>query len=263
MSAQDSPACRLGTTSRFSGNLRLCSAVCFVVGLCACGGGKDSNSQLFTPPVSTDVRLVSVLFPGDPQPPPLAHAVSSAPRISSNGDFVSFLSRWNESGTSVNTLLSLRSTCVNSAGCTPTTTPVAYSINDVLEGGNAIARHALSANGRYLLLAVFSFDADGETGWAYVDDTCAGVTVCTHEDYDLVPGVYHGAAISASGRFAAFGSQALILHDFCLDIIESCTPGTVWRGEYGADSVAITGEGRYLAFDSTASTIVPNDNNDV
>jgi len=263
MSIQKGLEFRIGTISWFRGNASLLYfAACLIIGLCGCSG-TTSSSQASAPPPGTDVRLVSVLNPDGPQPPPTAHAVSSVPRISSDGGFVSFLSAWNVSDTAVYRLLTLQSICANSAGCSFATTPVAHSTMDALDGGNAIVRQALSANGRYLLLAVSSIGTSGESGWAYVDDTCAGVVAgCSPEDYELVFDVYHGAAISSTGRFAAFGTAALILHDFCLDISESCIPGTLWRGDYAAGNVAIAEEGRFLVFDATSSTVVPNDNND-
>lgn len=89
-------------------------------------------------------------------------------------------------------------------------------------------------------------------------------------------------AISADGRYMAFQSDAtnlvagpasgfadIYVRDTCLSAPTGCTPTTI-RASVAADgslangnsrSAAISADGRYVAFDSSATNLVPNDTN--
>jgi len=89
-------------------------------------------------------------------------------------------------------------------------------------------------------------------------------------------------SLSANGRYVAFQSDAtnlvagaasgftdIYVRDTCIGVTTSCTPSTV-RASVAFDgslpngnsrSPSISADGRYVAFDSSASNLVPNDTN--
>lgn len=140
--------------------------------------------------------------------------------------------------------------------------------------GTVRGGHSLSSDGRY---AVFSStDSDvvpGDTNGVsdvFVRDLVTGTTtrVSVGAGGAQGNGMSHAAAISANGRYVAFLSIAnnLVVGDtngvrdiFVRDLVGEATT-IVPNGTPGADwDPALSGDGRYLAFSSDSSGLVPGD----
>ncbi len=135
---------------------------------------------------------------------------------------------------------------------------------------------SISASGRYV--AFWSYSGSGGPD-VFVNDTLTGTTTLVSADSSGIPGnSYSGTpSISADGRYVAFTSEASNLvpantggvrHIFVKDTAtgttilasadSSCTPG---GGDSGYVS-SISADGRYVTFESRASSLVPDDTND-
>src|SRR5205823_4466072 len=115
----------------------------------------------------------------------------------------------------------------------------------------------------YMIVASSSFSMfSGLSGDAYVLDTCANSPGCAPgRIYDVAVDIFSGTAISASGRFVTVTSNSkIIVQDSCLGTSDTCTPATVWTGNYEAGLVAIAADGRHLVFDSVASVVADDHN---
>jgi hypothetical protein len=244
---------------------RYCLAVVLAGVPIGCGGnGSPPIPPSITP--DTDVQLVSILDAAGPKPPRGA-ATSDYPAVSSSGDLVAFRSAWrddtNDANTANNTLLSLRSTCTGpSQSCQTGTTPLLF-VSAGEDDGTVIESQALSSSGRYMIVASSSFSMfSGLSGDAYVLDTCANSPGCAPgRIYDVAVDIFSGTAISASGRFVTVTSNSkIIVQDSCLGTSDTCTPATVWTGNYEAGLVAIAADGRHLVFDSVASVVADDHN---
>src|SRR5579859_4738469 len=82
---------------------------------------------------------------------------------------------------------------------------------------------------------------------------------------DSVAGNFLPPSVSATGRFYAFTDKStLFVRDSCVGAGSGCLPANVWTAPYGGvGNLVIASEGRYVAFESWVSTIVPNDSNGV
>jgi flagellin-like hook-associated protein FlgL len=152
-------------------------------------------------------------------------------------------------------------------------------------GGYSVSVAALSATGRYV---AFWSDANnlvaGDTNSqrdSFVKDTLTGITTRISTDSagnEAVGGASVVAAISADGRYVAFHSSAsnLVVGDtnasqdvFVKDTITGVTTrvstnSTGSQTSTGSSSAAaISADGRFLAFHSTASDLVGGDTNGV
>lgn len=157
---------------------------------------------------------------------------------------------------------------------------------------------ALSANGRYVAFQSDSTNlvpgaASGFTE-IFVRDTCLGVTsacspftvrVSVADDGTLPNGNSRSPAISANGRYVAFDSSAsnlipgsingingradVFLRDTCTGAPAACVPrlmnvSVATDGSQANDdarAATISAEGRFVAFNSVATNLVPNDTN--
>jgi Tol biopolymer transport system component len=139
----------------------------------------------------------------------------------------------------------------------------------------------ISADGRFVAFTSWATNlVSGDTnGWEdiFVHDRQTGVTECVSLAVDGSPGNLwcESPAISADGRFVAFTSSAsnLVVGDTNgqLDVfIRDRLTGTTERvsvdssgaeANYLSDQVSITPDGRYCAFASAASSLVPADTN--
>jgi hypothetical protein len=151
---------------------------------------------------------------------------------------------------------------------------------------------SISADGaRVAFVSTASNLVPGDTNnsWdVFVHDVRTGVTtrasVATgggHADGDsgIRGGVELSAELSADGRFVAFASDAtnlvpgdtndagdVFVHDMRTGVTTRAsvaTGGGQAEGDSSSFKMAISADGRYVAFDSTASDLVPNDTNDV
>jgi len=257
-------------------------------------GGGTSNSLNFTisgpqPGVS---ELVSVASDGTQ-----ANGSSSdVPAISATGRFVAFESNATNLAVGDTNGLSdvfVRDTCLGAAGCTPST--VRVSVDSVGTQGNGVSSlAAISADGRFV---AFQSDATnlvaGDTNARtdiFVRDTCAGAAGCTPSTIRVSvanAGAQGGGnslrpAISADGRFVAFDSTSstlvvpgtsgtqIFVRDTCVGAA-GCIPSTILvsadsagaQGNSLSTDPAISADGRFVAFESIASNLVPGDTNGV
>ncbi|MBN1887132.1 MAG: carboxypeptidase regulatory-like domain-containing protein [Thermoflexales bacterium] len=145
---------------------------------------------------------------------------------------------------------------------------------------------AISADGRYVAFASYASNLaeGGDTNGKYdvfVRDRLAGTTrrVSLASDgtqADGHSGINSPIAMSAYGGYVAFASEAtnlvtapdtngqpdLFIHDMQTAMtyrLSNAFDGSEGNGLVGY--IAISGDGRYVAFDSTASNLVPNDTN--
>ena len=160
---------------------------------------------------------------------------------------------------------------------------VSVSSSEAQAGGGS-AFPSISADGRYV-----AFDSDaanlvaGDTNGfrdVFVRDRVAGVTVIASVNSSEWSGNNHSVepSISADGLFVAFTSQASNMVDvFILDLngasdvfvrdlsngttaILSVSSGSV-IGNAGSKAASISADGRFVAFDSTATNLVAGDTN--
>jgi Tol biopolymer transport system component len=220
------------------------------------------------------------------------------PSISSTGRYVTFVSyAANLVAGDTNNLpdVFLRDTCVGATGCTPSTTRISVSSTGAQASGDS--RFAIiNGNGRYITFHSFAPDlVSGDTNGAgdvFVRDTCIGATGCTPStirvsvDTTGAQGNDHSffSSISGDGRYVAFASQAtnlvsgdtnavrdIYVRDTCIGAT-GCAPSTTRvsidsnenqaSGESnGSFAPAISADGRYISFVSSANNLVSGDIN--
>jgi len=154
---------------------------------------------------------------------------------------------------------------------------------------------AISADGRFIAFTSNATNlVTGDTNSAqdiFVRDTCLGSAsgckpstfrVSVASDGTQADANSDSPALSADGRFVAFSSSAtnlvandtnklsdVFVRDTCFGAPAGCTPGTVRVSvtqdgtQANGDSFrpAISGDGRFVAFESTASNLAPGDTN--
>ena len=229
---------------------------------------------------------------------------SDSPSISADGRFIAFASLADDlvaSDTNDVRDVFLHDRCIADgepvSDCTPSTVRASVpddSLGDVEPDQNSI-RPAISADGRYVAFgssATNLVDADSNDSYQiYVRGRLDGSTVVVSVDADGLPRdhSYH-AAISANGRFVAFASYGLLapnagcgtiyVHDRDRDDDGIFDEGGIASGTetvsvtvdghplpcemVEGDQVqkpTISADGRYVAFQSTVSALVPNDGN--
>lgn len=150
----------------------------------------------------------------------------------------------------------------------------------VADDGSPSGTHAwwpvLSGNGR---VAAFAFECDYPGPWtsAYVRDLVAGRTeaVAVSADGDAANGHSWGPVLSFDGRFVVFmssgdnlvdgdanGELDVFIRDRVMGVTELVSVSS--SGEQGngeSHSPAVSADGRFVAFVSSASNLVPNDGN--
>lgn len=228
-------------------------------------------------------ELVSLDSSGNQIPLP-----NSEPAISADGRFGAFASGISDfyEGRHLNILL--RDTCLGApSGCKPTTTPISVDENGQL--GNSDTKFpVISSDGRFV--AFESRDANlvsGDTNNAvdvFLRDTCIGapagckpstIRVSVANDGSQLSGGGVIASISATGRFVAFDVNQnpqqwdVFVRDTCLGAPAGCKASTT-RVSVASDGTAGNGSsfggslsdnGRFIAFDSDATNLVPGDTN--
>jgi len=184
----------------------------------------------------------------------------------------------------------VRDTCLGAAaGCVPSTSRVSVA-SDGAQGNSDSFHQAISGNGRFVAFKSFASnlvtgDTNGQPD-VFVRDTCAGAIGCmpstvrvsvandgtqANDHLDLLP------AIDFVGRMVSFTSFAtnLVANDtngvadvFVRDTCGSaqpCTPSTFRasvafdgsQANNGSTDPALSADGRYVAFDSLATKLVP------
>lgn len=154
--------------------------------------------------------------------------------------------------------------------------------SDGKQGNSAGLNASISANGRYVVFTSWASNlVPGDTNDGsdvFVRDTMAGVTtrVSVASDGTQGNGQSYTPSISANGRYVAFGSDASNLvpgdtNTFRDIFVRDTAIGTTTRvsvassgtqGNNASSTPSISADGRYVAFASEASNLVPGDTND-
>src|SRR6266850_1719028 len=255
-------------------------------------GGTSSSLDFDVAPASRSSLVperVSVDTQGNQ-----ANGPSARPSVSTGGRFIAFESLASNLVPGDSNRVSdifLRDTCRKAApDCIPSTARVSLA-NDGSEPNGASFGPSISGDGRYVVFTSVADNLVGKDKNASADiflrDTCIGATGQCQPSTTLLSvdntGVQGNstsdfAKISSSGRFVAFVSVAenlivedtnrsedIFLRDTCAGAAEPCSPSTS-RVSVSADGMQVDGastmaalnaDGRYLAFVSNASNVVP------
>ena len=217
------------------------------------------------------------------------------PAISPDGRYLGY----NSTGTSPGTNnVYLTDTCIGApAGCTSSTLLVSQSTSGTASN-QLSAYEDVSLGGRYVSFVSYAKNLTTTSSNAgdpdlFLRDTCLGApAACTastlQEDVSTAGSLANGGAldtfsnpsISSDGRFLAFSTLAtnlvtdnvnglgnVYLRDTCNGSATPCSPSTVIasRGNDGSianasqDNASINASGRFVAFASLASNLVPGD----
>jgi|UPI000360F8E4 Tol biopolymer transport system component len=152
-----------------------------------------------------------------------------------------------------------------------------------VQGNDGSYSAAISADGRFVAFQSYSSNlVPGDTNGAFdtfIHDRVTGATKRVSVDANGVQGSgdseYAGVAISGDGRFVAFASDSsnlvpgdpnawtgTFVHDRVTGAIERVSGGICGTPGIGATySLAISADGRFVAFASTAFNLVPDDTN--
>ncbi len=225
-----------------------------------------------------------------------ADADSGQPTISGDGRFVAFTSSADNlvpGDTDGVTDAFLRDTCIGAPpGCTPSVVRVSIA-TDGSQANQAISGIAISGNGRYVAFtsAATNLVPAGTSGAlnVFLRDACFGAgPSCTPTTTLVSPDVNDSfaPALSSDGRYVTFtngitggcdyyscdaNDYLAVIRDTCVGVTSACTASTtiVSLANDGskpdvtdADPQAlISADGRYIAFQSLATNLVPNDTN--
>jgi len=216
------------------------------------------------------------------------------PALSGDGRYVGFVSNATNlvaGDTNGSTDVFLRDTCVGAVGgCSPSTTLISVA-TDGTQGNGGSSDPSISGDGRFVV-----FDSNATNLVANDTNAAADVFLrdtCIHAPSSCTPSTVRlsvasdgtqgndasdSPAISASGRFVAFQSYAknlvaddtslfieIFVRDTCFNATGSCTPSTTLvsvgpggaLGNAGSTFPAINADGRFIAFASFASNLVP------
>ncbi len=220
------------------------------------------------------------------------NGASATASISADGRFVAFTSKASNlvpDDTNDSYDIFLRDTCGgDAAGCAATTVRVSVASDGT--GANLASRGpSISADGRFVAFwssasNLVAGDTNG-TDDVFVHDTCfgtaAGCTPATErvsvasDGTEAVFGGSDNSSISADGRFVAFKSNAsnlvagdtngiydVFVHDRETDRttrVSVASDGT--EGDNGGDGPSISADGRFVAFSSGSTNLVPDDTN--
>jgi hypothetical protein len=217
----------------------LTSSGSFQIGVESVAGGEVVSSVPFLVTNPNSVRapiIVSVSSNGT-----AGNADSTSPVMSATGRFIAFISNASNLVPAVGLPFAnifLRDSCLGAGvSCVPSTVAVSISVDgSSLGNGNSsastesLSRIAISEDGRYV---AFESDASNlvtddsnEAGDIFLRDTCSAVTTCTPQTTKISVGT---------------GSQ---------------------ESNGASTGTAISSTGRFVAFESSATNLVPGDTND-
>jgi hypothetical protein len=265
----DSQAPVLSASGRF---VAFYSSATNLIGL---GNDTNATSDIFVYDRQTQTtERVNVSSSGDQ-----ANGESDTPAISASGRFVAYGS-WatnlvaNDTNVTIDIFVRDRQLG---------TTERASVNSSAVQGNNFSGSPSISGDGRYVAFDSRSTNlAPGKTTNAYgifVHDRQTGNTVLASQSSAGVCGNNdaYRPSISGNGQFVAFYSTAtnLVPDDsnatvdvFVRDLINNttgrvsvATDGTQMNGNINADRVSISNDGRYIAFNSSATNLVANDTN--
>jgi len=220
--------------------------------------------------------------------------------ISADGRFVAFSSVATNlvpGDTNNSEDIFVRDTCFGApVGCTLSTTRVSVA-TDGTQGNDGSFSPSISADGHFVAFASYATNlAPNDTNIAvdvFVRDTCMGVSPGCTPSTSLISVATNGnsanfgsvfPSISPDGRFVAFPSFAtnlipggttnagysdIFVRDTCLGANVGCTPRTTLvsvstdgaQGNKISALPSISAQGRFIAFDSDATNLVPGDTN--
>lgn len=201
------------------------------------GGGLSNASSVLVGPVPATPQGVGVLqlVSAAPDGTPGNGASYTPPALSANGRYVAFQSDSTNlvaGPASGFTEIYIRDTCLGAqVGCTPSTTRVSVANDGSLPNGNSRSP-AISANGRYV-----AFDSSAT---------------------NLFP-----------GSTQTNGQSDVFIRDTCIGGPTGCVPATALvslandgsQANNDSRGATVSGDGRFVAFGSTASNLVPNSTN--
>ena len=228
-----------------------------------------------------------------------ANGVSSQPVAANNGLFVAFSSTATNLVSGVNSGIQqiyLRGTCVNvTSGCTAATKLVsAADAAGTTPASTTVQQPAMSTDGRFVAFATTAGNLGFTTGGfpqIFLRDMCTGVASGCTPSTQLVSspdGTTAGNAgssspqVSNNGQFVALASNAsnlvasdtngledVFVRNTCAGATGSCTAKTVLaslnssgqQGNGASLSPAISGDGHFVTFISSANNLVPRDVN--
>lgn len=254
--------------------------------------GRTSKAVLF--PIASPATLtagVVALVTVAPDGTPANGDSLVAATISTTGRYVAFQDNATNlvSGVSSSQYQQIyeRDTCTGApSGCTPSTIRITVTFDGSTVNGHS-RNSAISADGRYV-----AFDSDASNilantpacssllGCVYLRDTCNGMPSGCTPSTTLISTAVDGSpaggafpAITPDGRFVAFDSTGTspgvpntYLRDTCNGAQSGCTPSTILvsaapggsPGNQDSLPQTVSSTGRYVAFDSFATNLVPN-----
>ena len=250
------------------------------------------------PPAASVVALVSVASDGTQGDHDSSLAASNA-----TGRFVAFASlasNFSSKPTNGFENVFLRDTCIGMpTGCVPSTVPLTVAPDGSFGNGDSGASvgvatlPAISAAGRFVAFTSAATNlVAGDTNGSFdvfLRDTCNGapsgcipstIRVSVASDGSQSNGNSFNPSISADGRFVAFDSNAsnlvpndsnattdVFLRDTCIGAPAGCIPQTIrlsvasdgTQGNDASSFPALSANGRFVAFQSFAKNLTPND----
>jgi hypothetical protein len=227
--------------------------------------------------------------------------LSSAPAISADGRLVAFVSSATNlvSGDANRSNdVFVRDTCFGATGCLPTTARVSVAV-DGSEAGDDSSVPSISANGRLVSFNSAATNlVPGDTNMQddiFIRDTCITASGCTpstiRASVDSAGSQGNAASflprISGNGRHVVFSSWAtnlvdgdtgnlhdVFVRDTCFGAVGACAPSTsrasvasngsqadAPSGGPATQGASISADGRFIAFGSRATNLVPDDTN--
>jgi Tol biopolymer transport system component len=237
------------------------------------GINTGSTTQIFLRDRNTNVTtMISVNDLGD-----ASAGGSGFPAISGNGRFVAFVSNAPNlvSGDTNNRPdVFVHDTCFAAPGlCTPGTTRVSVATGgvEVVGGMSDFFTPSINDDGRFVVFTSSATDLVPNDTNASIDvfihDRLASpVATTTRVSLTTTGAQFFGSTgtVSADGRFVAFEAGQAFVYDTCFGAA-SCTPGSFVvsrvpggaNANFGAGQPAISGDARYVVFQSPATNLLP------
>jgi trimeric autotransporter adhesin len=225
-----------------------------------------------------------------------ANGPSGAPKMDGSGRFVAFQSAASNLVRNGGGYIFFRDTCAGTSKCTPQTISIDTGRDGSAANGPAGRGLAISGDGRFVAFSSRATNLvvgeASESMQIYLRDTCMGPDAaagCVPKTILLSvassggpgAGASEFPSISFDGRFVSFtsiapnllpgtvgGSAQIYVRDTCMGVSAApqsqCTPRTVLvsqdaaghPGKSASVQSAISGDGRYVAFDSDAANII-------
>jgi trimeric autotransporter adhesin len=259
--------------------------------------GTTSNSLPFgiASPAAATAGVVA-LITAAPDGTPANNNSLVAPSINATGRYVSFQSSATNLGagvTSGNQQIYERDTCIGApTGCVPGTIPISVTYNGA-PVDNASLDSSVSEDGRYVAFdseasniiasePSFCYSAPGDA-CVYLRDTCIGAAAGCTPSTILVSSLLNGQlagggnpSVSPDGRFVGFNSTGtepgvnnIYVFDTCNAAPAGCATSTTLisqsdsgqPGNNTSETQTISTGGRYVAFASGATNLIPDDTN--